>query len=334
MKISVLISDLINGTSHSVSFLCSDDIETTLSKKGIAARKLFAPLLRKIYATQTKYKIVIDSREALQHSKVGKIFAVNHRQADDIVIGANVANKSGYIVFGNPDLVLETTNGLGLWAYGMILLYRHRKTSRKACYEKMKYVLLHGGNIIIYPEGYWNLDDDGDADESHEADGHNSKTRLVQDINVGIIRLAKEVGCEIVPVTLHYDEIKKSCFGRRGKAICVEKHDDIFEKKDELVDAMQTMIYELMEKYSYYQRSELEKDKALIEQWNELKEALRKDCDIPRIGYHLDLQDEKRIGKAKVTRPVTLSKDAFEHLNLICPNTSNAFLFDKRAHIC
>lgn len=333
MNLEVLLSDLKNGTSHSVSFLCNEDVQATLSRKGIAVRRFFAPLLRLVYATQTKYKIVIDSREPLNLSRKGRIFAINHRQADDIVIGANVVNRSGYIVFGNPELVLETTNGLGLWAYGMILLYRYRKTSRKASYEKMKYVLQNGGNIIIYPEGYWNLDDDGSADEQHDADGHDSKTRLMQDINIGIIRLAKEIGCEIVPVVLHYDEYIGKCFGRRGRPISVDKSDDLYDKKDELVDTMQTMLYELMEKYSHYDRDEIEKDKKLSEQWSELKEMLRKECDIPRIGYRLDLSDEKKIGKAKVAHPVTLSTDVYEHLSVIEPNLRNAFLWSRKNHI-
>lgn len=334
MKLSVLLSDFKHGTSHSVAFLCHDEIEKTISKNGIAVRKLFAPLLRLIYATQTNYKIVVDSRTPLRPTKKGKIFAINHRQADDIVIGANIVNKSGYIVFGNPDLVLETTNGLGLWAYGMILLYRQRKSSRSASYKKMRYVLQNGGNVIIYPEGYWNLDDEGDADENHAADGHNSETRLMQDVNLGIFRLARETGCEIVPVALHYDEYKMTCFGKRGQAIAVGKDDDVFAKKEEYLDSMQTMLYELMEKYSHCQREEIETGKTLAEQWEELKESLRKDCDIPRIGYQLDLQDEKRIGKAKVARPVALSKDVFEHLNRMEPSLQTAFLWSKSAHIC
>ena len=81
------------------------------------------------------------------------------------------------------------------------------------------YVIEHGGNIIIYPEGYWNFADDGQADERHLADGHNSESWLMQDINIGILRLAKETGCEIVPTILHYDEVgKKRCYAHRGKA--------------------------------------------------------------------------------------------------------------------
>lgn len=303
LLVKTIIDDLINGTSHSVKFLLENDIETTISKRGIKVRILFGVLMRIIYLTKTEYKLVIDKREKLEHSKKGRIFAINHRQADDIVLGANAVGKSAYIVFGNPYLALETTNGIGLWAYGMILMKRDDISSRKAAYEKMKYVIEHGGNIIIYPEGYWNLADDGQADERHLADGHNSECWLIQDINVGILRLAKETGCEIVPTILHYDEVgKKRCFAHRGKAFQVTELDDIFAKKDELVHIMTNIYWGLMEKYSWYSRENLEKDgKSLRQNWEELKEQLRSACDIERIGYRLDLVDEKRIGKAKIT---------------------------------
>ncbi len=295
LLVKTIINDLINGTSHRVKFLLGNDIETTISKRGIKVRKLFGGLMRRIYLTQTEYKLIIDKREKLGRSKKGRIFAINHRQADDIVLGANAVGKSAYIVFGNSYLALETTNGIGLWAYGMILMKRDDISSRKAAYEKMKYVIEHGGNIIIYPEGYWNLADDGRADERHLADGHNSESWLIQDINVGILRLAKETRCEIVPTILHYDEEgKKRCYAHRGKAFRVKEDDDIWNKKDELVCIMTNIYWELMEKYSWYSRENLEKDgKSLRQNWEELKEQLRSACDIERIGYRLDLVDEK-----------------------------------------
>lgn len=304
MEVRTVVKDFINGTSHSVNFLLENNVDRTISKSGIKIRKLFAGLLRMLYLTQTEYKLIIDKREKLARAKKGRIFALNHRQADDIVLGANAVGESAYIVFGNPYLALETTNGLGLWAYGMILMKRDDSSSRRAAYEKMKYVIEHGGNIIIYPEGYWNLADNGQADERHLADGHNSESWLIQDINIGIMRLAKETGCEIVPTILHYDEVgKKWCYAYRGKGFQVEEFDDIFAKKDELVHIMTDMYWGLMEKYSQYNRVDLEKEgKSIKQNWEELKEQLRGACDIERIGYRLDLADEKRIGKAKVIR--------------------------------
>lgn len=326
-----LFTDIKNGSSHSVDFLLKEDVQDCLSVAGIHVRKVFAPLLRLVYRTQTPYKIKIDCREPIPHDEKGRIFAINHRQGDDIVTGANVAGKSAYIVFGNKYLALDTTNGLGLWAYGMILLDRDNKVNRNNTYNKMKFVIEHGGNIIIYPEGYWNLDDNGEADERHGADGHNSDNWLIQDFNIGIFRLAQETGCEIVPTVLHYDEHgKKVCYGRRGTPVAVNDDDDIFERKEALLTIMRTMYYEMIEKYSSYRHAELEAGgQSIYEQWAELKRKLVKDCDIERTDYHLDLADEKRIGKAKVVNPVVTPLDAFSFLQNLKPCKENAFLFPK-----
>ena len=330
--LKALISDLKAGSSHSVDFLLKEDVQDCLSVAGIRVRRIFAPLLRLVYRTQTPYQIRIDRREPLPGSEKGRIFAINHRQGDDIVTGANVAGQSAYIVFGNKYLALDTTNGLGLWAYGMILLDRDNRANRRCTYDKMKYVLEQGGNIIIYPEGYWNLDDNGESDERHGADGHNSENWLIQDFNIGIFRLAQETGCEIVPTVLHYDEHKKKiCYGRRGMPFAVHKDDDIFEKKEQLLTIMRTMYYGMMEKFSDYKRSDLESGgQTLSQQWEQLKRALVSDCDIPRTGYCLNLADEKRIGKAKVTKPVVTRTEAFAHLQHLKPRRENAFLFRKR----
>lgn len=320
--LETLKSDLKNKTSHSVNYLLSNEIDKTLSEKGIKIRKLFSPALRIIYLTQTPYKLKKDKekRQKIKTSSknVGKIFVVNHRQADDIVLAANAIGESGYVVFGNKYLALETLNGLGLWANGMILLDRENKESRKATYEKIKYVLSHGGNIILFPEGYWNLDDDGEKDECHKADAHNSENWLIQDINIGAIRAAQETKAPIIPCVLHYDECNsKMCYSKKSSPIYVSPSDDIFAKKDEVVEAMQTAYYDLMERHSSYRRNLLESHKSLKEQWKELKEELVRACDIPSCGYKLDLKDEKRIGKAKVANPVITQKEVYEKVKIL-----------------
>ncbi len=209
------------------------------------------------------------------------------------------------------------------------MLNRDATTSRKATYEKMKFVLEHGGNIIIYPEGYWNLADNGQKDERHGADGHNSENWLVLDINIGIICLAAELECEIIPTILHYDSYKKKrCYTLRGKPFCVNKEENFLEKKDEFVTVMQTMYYEIMEKYSSYCCRELKsKGYLLREQWE--KEDFVRACDIERINYRLDLADEKKIGKAKVLHPVITSEEAFGFLKDLKPRKENAFLWRR-----
>ncbi len=277
----------------------------------------------------------MDSQEKLPNTKIGKIFVVNHRQSDDMVFSASAVGENGYFVFGNRILSLESlSNGYGLWMYGMILVDRNNKESRKACYDKMKYVIENGGNVIIFPEGYWNLKDNGQRDERHLADDHHSENWLVQDINIGAVRLAKETGCMIVPAILHYDEIgKKMCYGRRGKPITVSKDDDIFEKKNEVVQAMTDNYWYLMEKYSKYSVEKLEKmGISLSDMWYSWADKLVSDCDIDSVNYKLDLEDEKLIGKAPVVNGVTTNEDAFSHLDNIEYNHKNAFLLSKKLH--
>lgn len=332
-RIVKVIDDIKNDSSHALDYLLSNEVEKTLSEEGIRVRKLIAPILRLGFSFTTKYKLVVDSREKLKTTKKGKIFVVNHRQADDMVLSARAIDESGYFVFGNKVLALDSmTNGYGLWAYGMILVDRDNSESRHSCYDKMKYIIEHGGNVIIFPEGYWNLDDNGLADERHLSDGHNSENWLIQDINLGAIRLAKEIGCELVPTVLHYDEIgEKKCYAKRGAPITVAKDNDIFEKKYQVLESMTTMYWDLMDKYSHYSREELEQDGiTLREQWQLLKKQLVADCDIDKVGYKLDLQDEKLIGKAKVLNGVTTNEEAFRHLDDLTLSKNNAFLLSKK----
>jgi len=329
----MIVKDLLKNKSHSLDYLLSDKVEDTLSKNGIKIRKFFAPLMRFIYSFQSDYKFVVDSREKLKNTEMGKIFVVNHRQGDDMIFSARAIKKSGYFVFGNKILSLESfTNGYGLWSYGMILLNRDSKLSRKSCYEKMKFIIENGGNIIIFPEGYWNLSDDGQKDIKHGADDHNSENWLIQDFNIGAFRLALELGCEIVPTVLHYDEYNgMKCYAKRGKAITIKKDDNIFIKKNEILEIMYSMYYELLEKYSTYRRKKLEENGiSLKEQWEQIKEKLIAFCNIDEVDYKLDLKDEKIIGKAPVVNPVVTNEEVFAHLVEIEYNKDNAYLLSKK----
>ena len=89
--------NLCNGTSTYISYLPFPNVSVMLAVAGIRLRRWLAPVLRLMYQTQTPYKIVMDSKIPLPPSKLGRIFAINHRQADDIVIGVNAVGQSGYI---------------------------------------------------------------------------------------------------------------------------------------------------------------------------------------------------------------------------------------------
>ena len=64
--------DLKNGTSYSVKFLDDDSVCKTLSVKGIKIRKIFAPVLRAIYTTQTDYKVIVEKKSICQGREWGE----------------------------------------------------------------------------------------------------------------------------------------------------------------------------------------------------------------------------------------------------------------------
>ena len=329
---SKLPSDIKNRTSRSIEHLLSHNVEDCLSLIGLKTRKLISPLLRKAYRNHVPYDIIKDNACHLADNGKGRIYAVTHRQKEDIIISMIAADDSAYVLFGGLDIALNTFNGLGLWAYGIILVNRDDKKSRNAAYNKMKYVLSHGGNIILFPEGYFNIADDGEMDETHGADSHNSDSWLVQDLNLGAFKLAQETGSEIVPIVLHYDETEgNKCYYHRGRPMKVERQDDILEKKDLLLSSMNTEYYRLIEKYSAYSRNELESSGVSLKKQNTKRvEQLLEVCEVPNIGYKMDMADEKRIGKARNKKHLITPKQAFAHLNHIAPTVKNAFLFKNR----
>ncbi len=327
-----LPGDIRNKTSRCIDHLLSHKVEECLSLPGLKIRKIISPLLRKVYRNYVPYEIIKDCAVPLSKTDKGRIFAVTHRQKEDIIISMIAAEDSACVLFGGLDIALDTMNGLGLWAYGVILIDREDKQSRKAAYNKMKFAIEHGANVTIFPEGYFNIADDGEMDRTHGADSHNSDSWLVQDLNTGTFRLAQETGCEIVPVVLHYDETNgNKCYYHRGRPVTVSADDNIVEKKDQLLTIMNTEYYKLIEKYSSYSRSHLEADGVSLKeknaQWvNHLLEV----CEIGHTGYRMDMLQEKRIGKARNKKHVVTFKEAFSHLNQIVPSAANAFLFRNK----
>ncbi len=307
------IQDLFMGRFHCIRYLDTNDVEKTVTPLGVRLRKIISPILLLAFRTQKKSRIIVDDLVPLRR-KTGNIFVVNHFQPDDIVIAAVSAGVNAWVVMGNPVMLFHSIKiGFGLWANGVILLRRSDKQRRKATYEKMKRLLELGGNIIVFPEGYWNLADDGQADACHAADGHNSENWPIQDFNIGAFRLAQEMGADIVPLVLHYDEVKKRrCYVRRCAPVQVASQEDVFAQKDAIWQRMVDASFEMMAKYSSYNRVELERcGKTVRQQWTDKVERFRSECDLPRANYVLDLAEEKRIGKVKVAKGVVTVEEVF-----------------------
>lgn len=76
--------------------------------------------------------------------------------------------------------------GLILFLNGLIYCDTNSKEDRKIALETSKQLLRKNENLLIYPEGIWNL----------------SANLLSLPLFPGIINIAIETGCEIIPVAV------------------------------------------------------------------------------------------------------------------------------------
>lgn len=326
LKIKELIKDLINKTSHSVSFMHSYDIEKTLSKKGIKIRKFTSPILA--FLTKTDHKAYIDQRNDNNY-KGPAIYVANHQVKEDAIMVLKALKKNVYIVFGDNMMFNETLNGLLTFINGGITVKREDVKSRKAALLKTKYILENKGSILYFPEGYLNIKDDGEADKRNRADAHNSEYWLMQEHAGGVYRLAKETGYPIIPVVNLFDDMnEKKCYTRILNLHYIDKNDDYLEAKRKIEEEMVTNLYELMEKYAQYKRHDNGID--FVQKNQELREKNIRELDIKNINWKMSPEDEKLAGKAKVRNPVTTPKEVFSFIENLNINKNNAFLLKNK----
>lgn len=81
----------------------------------------------------------------------------------------------------------NTIDGITAWLIGVVMANRKISASKKAAIPKAVQAMNYGADLLIYPEGTWNI----------------SQNVLVLDLWPGIYRIACETGAKIVPI-VHY----------------------------------------------------------------------------------------------------------------------------------
>ena len=87
-------------------------------------------------------------------------------------------------MLGDPGILYKMPIYQGLKMNGVIPLETKNRADRKIAYYRAIELLNNGGNLLIYPEGAWNV----------------SPNEVVMKIFTGTVRMAKETGVEIIPI--------------------------------------------------------------------------------------------------------------------------------------
>jgi hypothetical protein len=282
-------------------YLLDNNPEKVISKFGIKLRKAISPAFRNLLlplSSKNKWNI---EKQAEIPKNVPIIFACTHGFRDDMAVSLMSAKTHSYLLLGSLPAFYYSADGIGLWINGVIMVDRKDKESRKSSKEKMIRALNLGTNVLMFPEGVWNK----------------TENLVVQKLFPGVYDVAKETGAVVVPIATIQEG--KNVYASVLDAFDICQHDKQ-EGLNILRDKLATEKYELMDKYSHMNRSNIGNSK---QYWNNFLDELIStanglyDYEIENVAHYQDKRE-------------TTYQQAFEHLNNIEINKQSAFLFNKR----
>lgn len=273
--------------------------------RGIKARNFWHAFLVGIIATERKkkkqtYSIISDKRK---RTSKPIIYACTHIGYDDVSIIYEVIKRPAYAFLGDPKSLYRSLEGLLLFLNGCISIELQCKSDRMVAKETAKELLRNGGNLLIFPEGAWNI----------------TENLPVMKLFPGAVSIAMATGSEIIPVAI--EQYGKEFILNIGENIDFSKRETISEKHavDELRDIMCTLKWGIYEYRKMRKREKLTEDywKNFVENvWGEQSDEMVTLEEIHRGRYR-----DKDICEAQ---------EAFNFYKQLSPSRNNAFLWRDR----
>lgn len=266
--------------------------------------------LNRKYIDKQKLTVIKDERE---NTEKPVIYAITHIGKFDYQL-VSEAIRSHQIPFaGDPETMYRTFDGFFLGINGIIYCDTESKTDRKIGKETAINLLENGKNLLIYPEGVWNV----------------TTNLLVIPLFPGVIEMSQTTGCDIVPVAIEqYGKDFVVNIGKNFKVSSMEENKNkqyINEKRTELRDAMATLKWEIMEARETIKREDLgtyeeEKEKFVETRLNEWF-----DKENNRPFYSEDVIASRTYKE----KNVEFQDAVFSYLKDLKINKNNAFCFRK-----
>lgn len=235
------------------------------------------------------------------------IYAITHIGKYDYQIVSEAIEEHQIPFSGDPEEMYRTFDGLLLELNGIIYCDTEDKEDRKLAKESSVRLLEKGYNLLIYPEGIWNL----------------SPNLLTLPLFPGIINMALEANVDIVPVgILQYD---KEFVVNIGKNYKVNNEKTVDEQRQELRDIMATLKYEIIESRGVEEREKIgdyaKKHRNFVDE--RLNEWFNKKENKPFYN------DEILKHRTYREKNISLPDQVFDYFKKIKLNRNNAFMFRK-----
>lgn len=277
--------------------------------KGLKIRKCFhfiVSFVLKVDQILSKEEVIVDNKIVGSKDKP-TIFAFTHVGGNDVQRAFQAIKGQAHLMLGDPGELYREAIYLVLLLNGVISFDTANKPDRKVAYNRAVELLNRNGNLLIFPEGAWNV----------------SVNEFVLKLFPGTVRMAKETGAEIIPIGLEqYDG--KFIFNV-GKSYTIDKNNPKTEKEltDELREKLATLKWEIIEKQPRLIHSEIPENYTEIFQKNIIGA-----CNYGEEGFGFQLEDAFK--EMFHDKNITTKEVAFAHLKMLTPNLNSAFLFNKR----
>lgn len=218
--------------------------ENNIPVKGIKWRKrihkiMFAIIKMKRVLLHQKLTILHDEREDTDKPI---IYACTHIGRYDIEMALESIQDTCFLFLGSPGKLYRSLDGVLVYLFGFIGCDTTEKEDRHIAKELAIRTLKQGGNILIFPEGAWNITDN----------------QVVMKLYTGTIEMAIRSGADIVPIAI--EQYEKSFYINIGKNISLDETSDLNKKRklsDDLRDTLCTLKWEIWEQFPITKRSSL-----------------------------------------------------------------------------
>ena len=258
-------------------------------------RQRIYPLLLRVTEVSMGYKLECINRPCPIPGKP-IIFTSNHSGPQDTVMVMRSSGIHSYILSGTQKLL--PVDHLFFRINGTIWVDRQNKADMSAVKGALHKQLMHGNNIMWFPEGTWNL----------------TPSLLMLPMRWGIIETARNAGAQILPMALDYDRDKKICRAKFAAPMADQALASNTEGITHLRDTMATLRWDLMQKSQLItHRSQVTPDQLEAEMQRPLQEYPTLDWDYER---------------SIIFNPKNICdfKEAFRFLNGLSLGPKNSFL--------
>lgn len=272
--------------------------------KGIKARKRIHKLMILIVKIDRKFKkekIVILNDRRVSHNKP-VIYAITHIGGNDVDRVLETIAEHTYIMIGDPGIFYVNIVGGFLRFNGWIPLDTRDKEDRQIAYKRAVELLTRGGNLLIFPEGAYNV----------------FENLPVMKIFPGVVKMARETGCEVIPVAV--EQYNNKYFVNIGKNMSVSNDASIKEMNQMLRDELATLKWEIWERQKVAKRSSYSKEYA-----ENFRQSIMDRSDYGDYEYTLQDIYETMYHDKNVTE----RGEAFAFMERLVLKKENAFLFRK-----